>query len=42
VLIQTLPADRHHPGRTAALVCSGIGLGVGVLFTLSTLINAAN
>jgi hypothetical protein len=42
VLIQTLPADRSHPGRTGALVCSGIGLGVGVLFTLSTLVNAAN
>jgi hypothetical protein len=34
VLIQTLMVDRNHYGRTAALISSGIGLGIGVITTL--------
>ena len=42
VLMQSVKADEHYPGRTAAIVSSGIGLGVSALFFVPWLANIAN
>ncbi|MCU7725608.1 hypothetical protein ODJ79_17910 [Actinoplanes sp. KI2] len=39
VFIQTSLADRSHNGRNAALIGSGIGLGVGALYLSSLLVS---
>lgn len=42
VLVQTFRTDPQYPGRTAAIVSSCVGLGIGGLSTMSMLANLAS